>query len=89
MSEGVKKGITSGVLFGLSQFFLFLIFGLIFYLGVVFKISNNLPLDDVFTAIYGILFSGIIAGNNMNFLPDVGASKRAAASIFYIQDSKD
>ena len=86
---GNKKGLMAGFFFGLSQFILFLVFGLIFYLGIVFMNSNNLQIADVFTAIYAIVFSGMTAGNSVHFMPDVNNSKRAAASLFEIQDSKD
>ena len=85
----MKKGIMAGFFFGLSQFILFLVFGLIFYLGIVFMFRNNLQIADVFTAIYAIVFSGMTAGNSVHFLPDIDNSKRAAASLFEIQDSKD
>lgn len=37
---GVKKGNVSGLLFGLSQLIMFFVFGLIFFLGTVFKRDN-------------------------------------------------
>ena len=79
----------SGFFFGISQLILFVVFGLIFYLGVIFMNANNLQLADVFTAIYAITFSGMTAGNNAHFMPDIANSKRAAASLFEIQDAKD
>ena len=89
MQIGTKKGMISGLFFGLSQFILFLVFGLIFYLGIVFMNANNLLIDNVFVAIYAIMFSGMTAGNNAHFLPDINNSRRAAASLFEIQDSTD
>jgi ATP-binding cassette, subfamily B (MDR/TAP), member 1 len=89
MNFGIKKGFVSGLMYGLTQIVMFFIFGLIFYLGIVFMVHNNLEIADVFTAIYAILFSGMTAGNNAHFLPDVAAAKAAAASIFVILDSKD
>ena len=83
---GVKKGFVSGFFFGLSQFILFLVFGLVFYLGIVFMNANNLAIDDVFTAIYAVIFSGMTAGNNAHFMPDINNSRKAAASLFQLQD---
>ena len=51
--------------------------------------ANNLSIDNVFVAIYAIMFSGMTAGNNAHFLPDINNSRRAAASLFEIQDSTD
>jgi ABC-type multidrug transport system fused ATPase/permease subunit len=82
LGEGMKKGLVSGFLFGLNQLIMFYVFGLIFYLGIVFMSHNNLSIADVFTAIYGITFSGMTAGNNSHFMPDVAAAKKSAASVF-------
>lgn len=46
-------------------------------------------MGNVFVAIFAILFSGMTAGNNGHFMPDVAASKAAAANIFEIQDGID
>ena len=82
MSMGIEQGLISGFLYGLSQIIMFVIFGLIFYLGIIFMNRNGLEADDVFTAIYAIIFAGMTAGNNAHFMPDVAAGKKAAASIF-------
>lgn len=37
----IKKGNTSGLLFGISQFTMFLIFGLLFFLGALFVRDNE------------------------------------------------
>jgi ATP-binding cassette subfamily B (MDR/TAP) protein 1 len=79
---GVKKGLISGFLYGLTQIIMFFVFGIIFWLGTVFMAANNLSIANVFTAIYAILFSGMTAGNNSHFMPDVAAAKTSAANIF-------
>ena len=86
---GVKKGNISGLLYGLSQFVMFIIFALIFYLGAVFKRDNGLDLEDVFTAIYALIFAGMTAGNNMHFMSDAAEGNKAAANIFEILDTDD
>lgn len=42
MKIGIKKGNVSGILFALSQLIMFFVFGLIFFLGTVFKRDNGL-----------------------------------------------
>lgn len=86
---GVRKGMISGFLYGLTQIIMFFVFGLIFYLGTVFMRDNNLEIANVFTAIYAIMFSGMTAGNNAHFMPDAAAAKTSAVNIFEIQDSQD
>jgi hypothetical protein len=71
MNIGIKKGFVSGLLFGVSQFTMFTVFGLIFFLGAVFKRDNNLGIDNVFTAVYAIFFSAMTIGNNSHFMPDI------------------
>ena len=79
---GVKKGNVSGLLFGLSQLIMFGVFGLIFFLGTVFKRDNGLAISDVFTAIYAIFFAAMTVGNNSHFLPGIAEGKFAAARLF-------
>ena len=89
MTMGIKNGMMSGFFYGLTQIIMFFIFGIIFYLGIVFMVDNGLTIADVFTAIYAVLFSGMTAGNNAHFIPDVASSKKSAANIFLILDSLD
>ena len=77
-----KKGHIAGICYGISQFIMFIVIALIFYIGTIFIRDNNLKIADVFTAIYAILFAGMTAGNNSHFMPDVAVSKRAAANLF-------
>lgn len=58
-------------MFGISQLTMFFVFGLIFFLGSVFKRDNGLGIDSVFTAIYAIFFSAMTIGNNSHFMPDI------------------
>jgi ABC-type bacteriocin/lantibiotic exporter with double-glycine peptidase domain len=82
LSIGVQKGHISGILFGTSQLIMYVAFGLLFYIGAIFRRDNGLDIADVFTAIYAIMFAGMTAGNNSHFMPDVANGKNAAANIF-------
>jgi len=82
LAIGIKKGNVSGLLFGFSQIVMFVIFALIFYIGTLFIRDAGATPTDVFTAIYAITFSAMTAGNNSQFLPDIGAAKNAAANLF-------
>lgn len=87
MGIAIKKGNISGILFGLSQFILFIVFALIFFFGTIFIRDCGASITDVFTAIYALVFAGMTAGNNSHFMPDVAAAKNSAANLFYILDS--
>ena len=67
----MRNSIISGVFFGLSQLSIFVVFGLLFFIGSVYMRDVGVQLLDVFVAIYAIFFSGITIGNNSHFLPDI------------------
>jgi ATP-binding cassette subfamily B (MDR/TAP) protein 1 len=81
-----SKKITSGIFFGLSFFILFMTYGLIFYLSSIFIRDNNLQITDAFSAVFLVLFSGIIAGNNVKSMPDLGMLKITAEKLFKLID---
>lgn len=87
----MRKGNISGFFFGISQIILFVIFGLLFWLGSIFVRDNpgDVTTEDMFVAIFAILFAGMNIGNNTHFLPDMSACKISAANLFHIQDSED
>jgi hypothetical protein len=62
---------------------MFIIFGLLFYLGALFVRDNQgVTVTDMFTAVYAIMFAGMTAGNNAHFMPDTAACKNSAANLF-------
>jgi hypothetical protein len=63
---------------------MFIIVGLLFYLGAIFVRDSNgkITVTDMFTAVYGIMFAGMTAGNNSHFMPDTAACKNSAANLF-------
>ena len=89
LALALRKGHISGLLYGVSQFLMYIVIALIFYLGTIFIRDNNLSIADVFTAIYAIMFAGMTAGNNAHFMPDVATAKKAAANLFEILDAED
>ena len=82
MKFGLKKGVVSGLMYGITQIAMFFIFGLVFYLGMVFLERHGLTSGNVFVAIFAVLFSGMTARYNGHFMPDVAASESSAAIIF-------
>lgn len=84
----VKNGIMSGLLYGITQFNLAVVFSLIMFLGAVIIRDNypNLSVEDALNAIYALVIGAIITGNNAYLLPDIAAAKTAAANLFEIID---
>ena len=69
---------------------MFTIFGLLFWLGSIFVRDNSeVSTEDMFIAVFSVLFAGTTIGNNTHFLPDTSTCKIAAANLFHIQDSED
>lgn len=83
------KKIISGLVFGISFLILFVVYGLIFYLAAVFIRRNDLEITNAFSAVFLVLFSGIIAGNNAKNIPDLGRLKVIADKLFEMMDLKD
>lgn len=86
----LKKGIIAGILYGCSQIIMFSIFGLLFYIGAIFvRDHKTVDVENMFIAVYAIIFAGMTTGNNSHFMPDAGACSNAASNLFEIQDSID
>ena len=81
-----RKGNLSGLAFGFSQFGMFFVYALVFFIGAVFTIKIDLGYKDLFLSIFGVLFAAFGAGNAMQYAPDVGSAKTAAVNVFEILD---
>jgi ABC-type multidrug transport system fused ATPase/permease subunit len=85
-----KKSNYAGLLaFGFSQIMMFIIYGIIFYLGAVFNREYGSNMRDVFAAIFAIMYTRMGAGSKNQFMMDVGQAKNAAKNIFKILESQD
>lgn len=83
---------TSGFFQGLSQASIMFVYGLIFYLAAV--INEKVPgqwhePQEIFTAIFAIVFAAVGMGNNTQMMPDMAKGKTAGASIYDILDTPD
>lgn len=86
----VGKGILTGFLFGFSQLITYFIMGFLFFIGSVFIRDNaDVSVEDMFTAVYALVFAAMSAGNNAHFMPDAAAANNAAANLFLILDTED
>ena len=85
--SGIKRSHVSGLLFGYSQFSQWLVYGLAFFLAAVF-LENDLlsgP-NDMFKAIYCMLFGAYGAGQAQSFAPDIVKAIAASHSVYRILD---
>ena len=56
-AKQASKKLIAGLVFGISFFILFLVYGLIFYLAAVFIRNNDLEITNAFSAVFLVLFS--------------------------------
>ena len=68
---------------------MFGVYGIIFYVSAVFVRDYGVTPKDMFISIFCIMFAAFGAGNNAQFMGDVGAAKNAAKGLFKILDSED
>jgi len=88
--EKVKKEIRkchiSGFLFGFSQFMQFGMYTILFWSGAKFVENYNVKGDDLFTAIYVMMFAAMGAGQAQQHGPSAGKGVEAACKIYDIID---
>ena len=64
--------------------------GLTFWIAAI--LFANGQIDDpkaIYIAIFSIIFAAAGAGQNSQFMPDMGKAKHSGANIFEILESKD
>lgn len=76
-------------MYGLGSFLQFVSFALIFFLATVYINNFNLSINGPLEAIFLIVFAGVTAGNNSNFMPDISKAKAASKKIFLLIDMED
>jgi ATP-binding cassette subfamily B (MDR/TAP) protein 1 len=79
-----KSSFINGILFGLSQFFIFIIYAVLFYAGAQFMVNSDTPmsLGDFLKGIYCIIFAAFGLGQAQQYLGDMGKAKDALLNIF-------
>lgn len=88
----MSKAIKSGAAFGCSQIAQYIVFAAMFYFGgMIIKNSVDeetgevkVNAEDVFIALFAIMFGANAAGNASSFGPDVTKAEAAAKVIFKI-----
>lgn len=58
----LRKSLCSGVLYGVSQFALFIVYGISFYVAGVLIAENLLPPDDMLRSLFSLMLSAYGAG---------------------------
>ena len=88
MNDATKRAHIGGFAFGFSQFITFAVNSLLFYVGALFVYYLNIDSQNIFLAIFIIMFSSFGAGQAQQFAPSAAKGKRAANRIFSIIDEE-
>ncbi|RDX91485.1 ABC transporter B family member 11, partial [Mucuna pruriens] len=88
IKTGIKRGIISGIGFGLSFFVLYAVYATSFYAGARLVEDGKTSFTDVFRVFFALSMASIGISQSGSLVPDSTKAKSAAASIFAIIDRK-
>lgn len=83
------KAHKSGLSFGFSNIVMYMVFAILFYVSAVFHKEYDTKVVNMFSAIFAIMYSAFGAGNNNQFMVDVGAAYNAAKKLFLVLEADD
>jgi hypothetical protein len=88
---GCRKAHIISFVFGFSQFTQYAVFAALYYFGALFITKAENPenpdlVNNVFTAIFAMMFGAMGAAQGSQFGPDMGKGKAAANKIFAMID---
>uniref|UniRef100_A0A7N0U2K1 Uncharacterized protein n=1 Tax=Kalanchoe fedtschenkoi TaxID=63787 RepID=A0A7N0U2K1_KALFE len=86
LKNGVKQGLISGVGFGLSFCFLFLMYATSFYAGARLVEAGRTTFPQVFRVFFALTMAAIGISQSSSLAPDSSKARAATASIFAIID---
>ncbi len=86
--ELVCQSIINGVLFGISQFVVFIIYAVLFYAGGQFMLKGYLTLKSMMSAIFAILMSAFGLGMAQQYIKDYSESRTALMNLTRVLDEK-
>ncbi|EYU27079.1 hypothetical protein ABFS82_02G122300 [Erythranthe guttata] len=87
-TNGTKQGLISGVGFGLSTSFLYLVYATSFYAGARLVQDGKITVSELFRVFYALAMVAIAISASSSLAPDSSKAKIAAASVFAILDRK-
>lgn len=86
-AKAIAQHHKTGLAFGFSQFSQYMIFAALFYSGAkIQQAYSEISPEDVFIAIFAMMFGATQAGQAQQFGPDVGKATAAAKRIFSMMD---
>ncbi|TPX56446.1 hypothetical protein PhCBS80983_g04538 [Powellomyces hirtus] len=85
---GIRKAVLGGWGFGFSQATQFWVYGLAFYVGYRFILSDGMTTESVFNVLFVILFGSIAFSQAATFGPNIAKAKLATISYFELIDRR-
>jgi len=86
--KGMIQSHVSGILYGYSNFSQNALSGILFFLGAVYIRWEDADPEEVFLAIFVLIFASWGAGQAQQFAPSQGKAYKSALRIFSIIDEK-
>ena len=68
---------------------MYVVIGIIAYVGIIFKTHNNLSAEDIFSSIFLISFSGFTIGSSLVYFPDINGTKQALLRVLKLLDERN
>lgn len=88
LNTGLKSAHCAGVIFGYSKFIENACIGIILYFGTLIMTKvDGLDGEEVFIAVFAIVFGAFGAGQASAYGPDASKGKRAAVKIFKVTET--
>ncbi|XP_021371103.1 multidrug resistance protein 1B-like [Mizuhopecten yessoensis] len=87
-TNGKKRSVLQGVMYGLSQSIMFFAYAATFTYGGYLVQYENLPFESVFKVFAAIVFGGMSVGRQSSYAPDYNKGKLAASRLFQLIEMK-
>ncbi|KAG2407374.1 ABC transporter B family member 11 [Vigna angularis] len=88
IKTGIRRGIISGIGYGISFFMLYTVYACSFYAGARLVKDGKSTFSDVFRVLFALSMAAMGISQSGSLVLDSAKSKSAAASVFAILDRK-
>ncbi|XP_022761297.1 ABC transporter B family member 11-like [Durio zibethinus] len=88
VKAGIRHGLISGIGFGISSFFMYLVYAISFYVGALLVHHGRISFHEVFRVFFSLSASALGIAHSNSIAPDASKAKISVASVFEILDQK-
>ncbi|KAH9101252.1 hypothetical protein LEN26_015804 [Aphanomyces euteiches] len=86
LKEGSKEAQVNGLLNGFSNFIMFAVYALVFWIGARLMNDGSITFKELINTLMAIMMAAQSVGQSASFIGDTDAAKKSAAKIFSIVD---